>query len=134
MSIGDYIKDGRVYCRHDTIPGKCSLCDLETDLKNLKWLAQQMCIDLMKGDSSKAEGYNRELCKFDHIEGERAPVEKPLKKQVRKYWILLMYGSGKTVDEIVQLTQSPRRYIQAILGRTEKYRLDMAYKKNEAKK
>lgn len=48
-----------------------SVCKIEEDLKHLKWLANQMCCDLMKAGHSKAEAYSQELNSFDHIESKR---------------------------------------------------------------
>ncbi len=31
MRKGNYILEGREYCKHDTIPRKCELCELEAE-------------------------------------------------------------------------------------------------------
>jgi len=96
--------------------------NLEEELRNLRFLANDMSRELINSGHPKAEHYKKEINKYNF-------KEKPFKKEVKKYWILLMYRSGKTVDEIQELTKAPRKSIQHILRRTAKYRLEMEYKK-----
>lgn len=54
------------------------------ELKQLKWLANEMCCILLKTENKKAQFFHRELIQFDHITGEYPKFQKFTESEGKK--------------------------------------------------